>query len=96
MRYSDSPAGSGVTVVVNHGTVRHILSYLGTSARAEREHLDLDYLCSARHFHLSSLFLLKGLHKDLPGIFKTIKQRGLTISLDTNDDPDDLLGRRAG
>lgn len=89
MRYSDGPAGSGVTVIVNHGAVRHILSYLGVTAELKGEHLDLDYLCSARHFHLSSLFLLKALHPDLAGILKTIRARGLTISLDTNDDPDD-------
>ena len=92
MRHSDGPAGSGVTVVVNHGSSRHILSYLGTTSEMTAKHLDLDYLCSARHFHLSSLFLLKGLHRDLPGIFRVIKQRGLTISLDTNDDPDDRWG----
>lgn len=88
MRYDDH-TGSGVSVVVNHGAVRHILTYLGTIAGMKSEHLDLDYLCSARHFHLSSLFLLRGLHQGLPAIFKAIKQRGLTISLDTNDDPDD-------
>jgi len=88
MRYDDD-TGSGVSVVVNHGAVRHILTYLGTIAGMKSEHLDLDYLCSARHFHLSSLFLLRGLHQGLPAIFKAIKQRGLTISLDTNDDPDD-------
>ena len=88
-RTSDSGAGTGVTVVANHGAVRHILSYLGTSAELARHHLDLDYLCSAKHFHLSSLFLLKSLRADLPDLFKAIKARGLTISLDTNDDPDD-------
>jgi sugar/nucleoside kinase (ribokinase family) len=92
MRYSDGPAGSGVTIVVNHGAVRHILSYLGTTGEMKGTHLDLEYLCSSRHFHLSSLFLLKGVHKDLPGLFRKIKQRGLTISLDTNDDPDDAWG----
>ena len=86
---SESGAGSGITVVVNHGMVRHILSYLGTTAELGRHHLDLDYLCSAQHFHLSSLFLLKALRPDLPEMFKAIKARGLTISLDTNDDPDD-------
>jgi sugar/nucleoside kinase (ribokinase family) len=92
VRYSDSPAGSGVTIVVNHRTVRHILSYLGTTSEMNASHLDVEYLCSSRHFHLSSLFLLKGVHKDLPGLFKKIRQRGLTISLDTNDDPEDAWG----
>ena len=89
LRHSDGTTGSGVTIVVNHGAVRHILSYLGTNAELQARHLDLDYLCSARHFHLSSLFLLKGLHRDLPQMLRTIKRRGLSISLDTNDDPDD-------
>jgi sugar/nucleoside kinase (ribokinase family) len=92
VRYSDSPAGSGVTVVVNHGASRHILSYLGTASEMSLKHLDIDHLCAARHFHLSSLFLLKELQKDLPDLFRSIRQRGLTISLDTNDDPDDVWG----
>src|ERR1700679_3389872 len=48
-----------------------------TSAELARHHLDLDYLCSAKHFHLSSLFLLKSLRPDLPDLFKAIKARGL-------------------
>jgi sugar/nucleoside kinase (ribokinase family) len=92
VRYSDSAAGSGVTVVVNHGASRHILSYLGTAPEMSLKHLDIDHLCAARHFHLSSLFLLKGLQNDLPDLFRKIRQRGLTISLDTNDDPDDVWG----
>jgi sugar/nucleoside kinase (ribokinase family) len=89
VRYSDSATGSGVSVVVNHGAVRHILSYLGTTREMSCGHLDVDYLCASRHFHLSSLFLLKGLHRGLPDIVRIIKKRGLTISLDTNDDPED-------
>jgi sugar/nucleoside kinase (ribokinase family) len=89
VRTSESGTGTGVTVIVNHDKVRHILSYLGATAELARHHLDLDYLCSAKHFHLSSLFLLKSLRPDLPDLFKAIKARGLTISLDTNDDPDD-------
>jgi sugar/nucleoside kinase (ribokinase family) len=54
--------------------------------------LDMDYLASARHFHLSSLFLHKALQPDLPRILKQLKAAGLTLSLDTNDDPDDRWG----
>jgi sugar/nucleoside kinase (ribokinase family) len=38
---------------------------------------------------LSSLFLQNGMHKGLPGLFRRLKEAGLTLSLDTNDDPDD-------
>lgn len=91
VQYSEG-SGSGVTVLINHGGVRHILTYPGTASDMRVSHLDLDHICRARHFHLSSLFLLKGLHKDLPEFFRKIRQHGLTISLDTNDDPDDVWG----
>jgi sugar/nucleoside kinase (ribokinase family) len=39
------------------GQPRHILTYPGTISELRFEDLDLDYLASARHFHMSSLFL---------------------------------------
>jgi sugar/nucleoside kinase (ribokinase family) len=50
--------------------------------------LDLDYLATAKHFHLSSLFLHRKLSSDIPWLFKEMKRRGLTTSLDTHDDPE--------
>jgi sugar/nucleoside kinase (ribokinase family) len=80
-------AGTGVTALLQHGSERRILTYPGTMAEMSREDLDIDYLATARHFHLSSLFLQRGLQADLPALFRELKSRGLTISLDTNDDP---------
>ena len=86
-----SPSGTatGVTVLLTHGPVRHILTYPGTMAELTCDALDVDYLASSRHFHLSSLFLQTGLHSGLPTLLKDLKSRGLTLSLDTNDDPAD-------
>ncbi len=53
------------------------------------EDLDLEYLASARHFHLSSYFLHRALRPRIPELFRRMKEAGLTTSLDTNDDPDD-------
>jgi sugar/nucleoside kinase (ribokinase family) len=80
---------TGVTLLLHHGGTRRILTYPGVMFEMTCADLDLDYLSSARHFHLSSLFLQKGLHAGLPDLFRVLKQRGLTISLDTNDDPED-------
>ncbi|HTH52693.1 MAG TPA: carbohydrate kinase family protein [Edaphobacter sp.] len=80
--------GTGVTIILHHGSERRILTYPGTMAELTLHDLDLDYLASARHFHLSSLFLQKGLQADLPHLFRQLKSKGLTISLDTNDDPE--------
>ena len=79
--------GTGVTLILPHGKRRHILTYPGAMAELTVADLDLAYLTSSRHFHLSSLFLQTGLQPGLPGLFDCLKQAGLTISLDTNDDP---------
>jgi sugar/nucleoside kinase (ribokinase family) len=84
--------GTGVTVLLPHGQRRHILTYLGVMAEMTVADLDLAYLTSSRHFHLSSLFLQTGLHHGLPQLFDTLKKAGLTLSLDTNDDPTDNWG----
>jgi sugar/nucleoside kinase (ribokinase family) len=80
---------TGVTVVLSHGAKRHMFTYPGTMAEMTIADLDLEYLAQARHFHLSSLFLQTGLRPDVTKLFKQLRQAGLTISLDTNDDPDD-------
>ncbi len=82
-------AKSGVTFILPHGLERHILTYPGTISELRFEELDLDYLASARHFHMSSLFLQRELLPHVPELFRRMKSAGLTTSLDTNDDPDD-------
>jgi sugar/nucleoside kinase (ribokinase family) len=80
---------TGITLLLPHGKERHILTYPGTMFELRYSDLDLDYLKSARHFHLSSLYLHRGLLPDVPRLFREMKAAGLTTSLDTNDDPDD-------
>lgn len=81
--------GSGVTVILPHEHGRHILTYPGTISALRFEELDFEYLTSARHFHMSSLFLQRALSARVPELFQRMKDSGLTTSLDTNDDPDD-------
>jgi sugar/nucleoside kinase (ribokinase family) len=81
--------GSGVTVILPHARERHIFTYPGTIFELRFEDLDLEYLASARHFHMSSLFLHRALSDRIPELFRRLKERGLSTSLDTNDDPDD-------
>jgi len=87
--HSRTGTHTGVTVLLTHSADRHILTYPGTMSEMRVQDLDLEYLKSARHFHLSSLFLQKGMQPDLPWLFRQLKDAGLTLSLDTNDDPDD-------
>lgn len=80
---------TGLTVILPHDHYRHILTYPGTMFELRFEDLDLDYLASARHFHLSSFFLHRALRPRIPELFRFMKEAGLTTSLDTNDDPED-------
>jgi sugar/nucleoside kinase (ribokinase family) len=83
-------ARTGLTVILPRGKWRNILTYLGTMSALKLEHLDLEYLASSRHFHLSSYFLLRGLQPQVAGLLRELKSAGLTISMDTNDDPDGM------
>jgi sugar/nucleoside kinase (ribokinase family) len=80
---------TGLTVILHHDSWRNILTYAGTIAELTWDDLDLHYLADSRHFHLSSYYLQRSLRPRLPELFGHLKSRGLTISLDTNDDPDD-------
>jgi sugar/nucleoside kinase (ribokinase family) len=79
--------GTGVTILLPHGNRRHILTCSGAISGIIADDLDVGYLSSARHFHLSSLFLQTALQSDLPSLFERLQDAGLTISLDPNDDP---------
>jgi len=83
---------TGVTILLHHGTTRHILTYPGTMAEMTIADLDLDYLADSRHFHVSSLYLQKALQPGLPSLCRQLSEKGLSLSLDTNDDPDDTWG----
>ena len=89
VRTAPGAASTGLTVILTHPGDRHILTYPGTMFEVCHEDLDIDYLASARHFHLSSCFLHRSLTARIPKLFRTMKDRGLTTSLDTNDDPAD-------
>jgi len=87
---SSTGTQTGVTILLHHGATRHILTYPGTMAEMTIADLDRDFLASGKHFHISSLFLQKGLQPDLPALCRELKEKGLTLSLDTNDDPEDI------
>jgi sugar/nucleoside kinase (ribokinase family) len=83
---------TGVTLILPRTTGRRILTYPGAMFELEFRDLDLNFLASARHFHISSLFLHRKLLADTPQLFAEMKRRGLTTSLDTNDDPSEQWG----
>jgi len=84
------PAKTGLTVILQHDGWRNMLTYPGTIFDLRIEDLDVEYLSSSRHFHLSSFYLQKNLRPHLSELLARLKRSGLTVSLDCNDDPADL------
>jgi len=80
---------TGLTVILQRKAWRNMVTYSGTIAELCWDDLDFDYLADSRHFHMSSYYLQRALRPRIGELFQRLKSAGLTISIDTNDDPDD-------
>jgi sugar/nucleoside kinase (ribokinase family) len=79
---------TGITVILAQPEHRFMLTYPGTMSELAYDELDLVHVLSARHLHLASYFLHRGLRPKIAELFRNAKAKGLTTSLDTNDDPE--------
>jgi sugar/nucleoside kinase (ribokinase family) len=88
MKRGTGKTSTGLTVVLPYPQHRYILTYPGTMFEMQYSDIDMDYLRTARHLHLSSFYLHRALRPRILNLFQQAKEAGLTTSLDTNDDPD--------
>ena len=79
---------TGLTVILPQRKQRYILTFPGTMFEMGQHDVELSYVFNAKHLHVSSYFLQKGMRVPLIDIFRKAKDAGLSTSLDTNDDPD--------
>jgi sugar/nucleoside kinase (ribokinase family) len=84
---------TGLTVVLPYLRQRYILTYPGTMFELQYSDIDLGYVRSARHLHVSSFFLHRALRPRILDLFREAKGAGLSTSLDTNDDPENKWDR---
>lgn len=84
---------TGLTVVLPYLRQRYILTYPGTMFELQYSDIDLGYMRSARHLHVSSFFLHRALRPRTLDLFREAKRAGLSTSLDTNDDPENKWDR---
>ncbi|HEY4879149.1 MAG TPA: carbohydrate kinase family protein [Candidatus Acidoferrales bacterium] len=92
VRRATSGTATGLSVILNQPEHRFILTYPGTMFELALGDLDLEFVFSARHFHVSSYFLHRALRPRMAELFRQAKARGLSTSLDTNDDPEGKWG----
>lgn len=80
---------TGISVALNTGSDRAILTYNGTIDAIENQDIDYNLFKTVRHLHIGSYFLMKKLQPHYLEIIKRLKSYGATISLDTNWDPEE-------
>ena len=86
-RRADIKTGLGLALV--DADDRAILTCPGTIDALRPQDLTGDLLSAARHWHVASLFLLKGLRSGWADWLPRLRRRGVTTSLDTGWDPAD-------
>jgi sugar/nucleoside kinase (ribokinase family) len=85
----DSGVKTGLTVHLVRGADRAMLTYPGAIAALGHEEVDVAVLESARHVHVGSYFLQKGIQRGLPLLFNRVREAGATTSLDPGWDPEE-------
>jgi sugar/nucleoside kinase (ribokinase family) len=83
----DSEHSTGATIVLNFDEDRAMVTYPGAMNFLTIQDINESLLKEAKHMHLSSIFLQKGLITDIIPLFKWAKSLGLTTSLDPQWDP---------
>jgi len=76
------------TVLTKSDSDRSILTYMGDMDTVKKDWI-LELLPQTRHLHICSFYLLKNLQSDYVEILKQAKALGVTVSLDTNWDPEE-------
>jgi sugar/nucleoside kinase (ribokinase family) len=85
----DPAVKTGMGVALCKGNDRAILTYMGSINALSPGDVRDPFLKSATHLHHGSYFLHTNLRPDINKIFRRALSFGLTISLDTNWDPDE-------
>lgn len=80
---------TGASVMLSKGNDRAMLTYLGSIAAMNARDVDPDWFQQARHLHVVSPFLMSGLRPYMPTMMDLAHQAGMTVSLDTNWDPEE-------
>lgn len=89
MIIKDPNLKTGITVAINYGDDRAMITYPGAMSSLSIEDIPEEFLKKARHLHVSSIFLQPGLKKEIGTLFKKAKEFGLTTSFDPQWDPEE-------
>lgn len=83
---SGVPTGTSTILTLPDGD-RSILTALGTIGRVQVADIPTALLAESAHVHVGSFFLQEALRRDLPGLYRECRARGVSTSVDPNLDP---------
>ena len=83
----DPTQPTGLSVILNRGSDRAILTYPGTIGALRADEVTDELLSQSQHLHIASYFLQTSLQPGLADLFKRARDLGLSTSLDPNWDP---------
>ena len=83
----DGPTPTGATICMNYGEDRANLTYQGSMDVMGWDDINKEVFDNTRHIHLSSLFMQSALLRDIHKVLDAAKEKGITVSLDTQWDP---------
>ena len=78
---------TGICVVMSFPKEYAMASFPGIRETFCLEDVDVDYVRTARHMHMSSYYIQPALRPGAPELFRKAKEAGLTTSLDPDHDP---------
>ena len=79
---------TGASIALNYGEDRAMVTFPGAMKYFSLSDISDEAFNSARHLHLSSVFLQDNMKKDVVELFQKAKQAGMTTSLDVQWDPE--------
>jgi len=82
----DKNETTGVTIALNVGGDRALVTYLGAIETFNFERIDLSLLKQTKHIHVGSFFLQHALRPGLAELFRLAQEAGVTTSLDAGWD----------
>ncbi len=78
---------TGATICMSYDEDRANLTYQGAMDYMSLQDINPEVFKTAKHIHISSIFMQSGIRRDLLKILKLCKENGVTTSLDTQWDP---------
>ncbi|KAL0592215.1 hypothetical protein ABG067_000322 [Albugo candida] len=80
---------TGVCIVLSSPSDRGFVTYYGAMRKFSLRHIDRVRVLDANHLHIGGYYSCPQLHSEILPLLKAAKEKGITVSLDTNYDTSD-------